>query len=128
MVGSKRPNRCVVEPVSTAGFEKRALVVSEQRDPVQDEAYRLRPVGILTSRPRASRVCDERFGKNRGTALAPRSRLAKPPVSLDNADAVIDGCPVLGFQRAGFLKSLAFSSRVLLFSRFPSSQPRTSLP
>ena len=40
MVGSRRPNKWVVEPVSTARFEKPALVVSERRDPVQDESHR----------------------------------------------------------------------------------------
>lgn len=38
----------------------------------------------------ASRVCDERFGKNRRTALDPALSSQSLLVSLDSADAFID--------------------------------------
>ena len=38
----------------------------------------------------ASRVCDERFGKKRRTALDPAPASQPLPVSLDVADAFID--------------------------------------
>jgi len=50
-------------------IRKGALVVSEKRDPVQDEPRWASSRGNSGEPSAASRVCDERFGKNRRTAL-----------------------------------------------------------
>ena len=67
-----RPNRWLVEPVSTAGFTKRALVEMKEREKIL-------------------------IGKEKKT-LADR----KLQVSLDRADAIIEGAPHVDFTCGAF--------------------------
>lgn len=70
MVGSRRPNRWVVESASTAGFKKRALVVSEKEIRVMTKPFGLRPMGILVRRPR-----------RQGSAMNGSAKTAEPPLT-----------------------------------------------
>ncbi len=97
--------------------------MSEKRDPGQDEALWASSSGNSGEPSAASRVCDERFGKNRRTALDPAPGSQKPSVSLDNADAVIEGCPrapgVFTPMESGHLGIFSSSRCLLAPGTFP---------
>src|SRR6266849_5297923 len=74
----------------TVGFRRSRALVGEQTVSWSGEACALH--SYHSSEPfAASRVCDERSGTNRRTALDPAPASQALPVSLDFADAFIDG-------------------------------------
>ena len=87
---SAGPHRWLVEAKPPQDSKTRALVRSEKRDPVQDEAVRAASRGDSGEPSAASRDRDERSDGNRRTALDPTQAPNKTIVSLNNADAVID--------------------------------------
>src|SRR5216683_4618883 len=73
----------------TVGFRRSRALVGEQTVSWSGEACALH--SYHSSEPfAASRVCDERSGTNRRTALDPAPASQALPVSLDFADAFID--------------------------------------
>src|SRR6266849_6825670 len=73
----------------TVGFRRSRALVGEQTVSWSGEACALH--SYHSSEPfAASRVCDERSGTNRRTALDPAPASQALPVSLDFADASID--------------------------------------
>src|SRR6266852_1838277 len=89
----------------TVGFRRSRALVGEQTVSWSGEACALH--SYHSSEPfAASRVCDERSGTNRRTALDPAPASQALPVSLDFADAFIDilsleGPPLLRIEPTG---------------------------
>src|SRR5712671_302131 len=81
----------------TVGFGRSRALVGEQTVSWSGEACALH--SYHSSEPfAASRVCDERSGTNRRTALDPAPASQALPVSLDFADAFIDTLSLEGFR------------------------------
>src|SRR5216684_6710143 len=83
----------------TVGFGRSRALVGEQTVSWSGEACALH--SYHSSEPfAASRVCDERSGTNRRTALDPAPASQALPVSLDFADAFIDTLSLKGFTQS----------------------------
>src|SRR5713101_1539947 len=100
----------------TVGFGRSRALVGEQTVSWSGEACALH--SYHSSEPfAASRVCDERSGTNRRTALDPAPASQALPVSLDFADAFID---ILSLEGRSALRELC----VKPFPRFMPSESR----
>src|SRR6266851_3826576 len=94
----------------TVGFGRSRALVGEQTVSWSGEACALH--SYHSSEPfAASRVCDERSGTNRRTALDPAPASQALPVSLDFADAFIDTLSLEGPPLYGAKSSTSSSAQ-----------------